>query len=382
MLTAFEGRGLESPFEGSKGLLIQEVFMPEEKIPQTRKVIRVGVCGTGPFSFYGTFNSVINNTFREYNNLNMRVTHIWGDDYHKNYKGSAEYVKKMIDFWGSEKNSPQGLAKLCGIPNVCTHFLDMVDEVDAAMIMDFDRAYELAEPFLKRGLPIFICSPVAVSVPECEKILDLAEKCGAAVFTGAYSQSLYENRLRSELVHRDNIAAYFSQTSFAFYTSYAPDGLDPTYWLIGPGAKRVTLHGWDGSKGYDPTGLPPFNIHIEYEPRGNNPPIQGNVTCGGSQKGSSEWYKVYYQDHTVLDGITMTNWGKHELTCRDFMMDIQETFAMNKSVETRADILNKLRVLIAAYKSANEGNRPVLVSEVGDYRLPTVRIEKWNEIPK
>ncbi|MFA6471023.1 MAG: Gfo/Idh/MocA family oxidoreductase [Candidatus Latescibacterota bacterium] len=355
--------------------------MPEKTFPTSAKIIRVGVCGTGPFAFYGMFNSVINNTMRDYNNLNMRVTHIWGDDYHKNYKGSPEYVKKMIDFWNSDKQSPQGIAKACNIPNVCKDFHEMVNDVDAAMIMDFDRAYELSEPFLKRGLPIFICSPVAISVPECEKILDLAEKNGAAVFTGAYTQSLYENRLRNQFVKQDDISAFFAQTSFGFYTSYAPDSLEPVHWLVGPGVRTAAIHGWDGSKGYDPTGLPPFHIHLEYEPRKGNPPIQGTVVCGGHQK-ASEYYKVYYKDHKVLEGITMTNWGKHELTVRDFMMDIQQVFVTNKSLETREDILTKLRVLIAAYKSANEGNRPVLVSEVGDYRLPTVRIEKFNEIPK
>jgi hypothetical protein len=354
--------------------------MAEKAIPSSARILRVGVCGTGPFSFYSMFNSVINNIMRDYNNLNMRVTHIWGDDYHKNYKGSPEYVKKMIDFWTSDKQSPEGVAKLCGIPNVCRDFHEMVNEVDAAMIMDFDRAYELSEPFLKRGLPIFICSPVAVSVPECEKILDLAEKNGAAVFTGAYTQSLYENRLRNDFVKHANIASFYSTSGFDFYTSYTPDGLDPLYWLIGPGVKKVALHGWDGSKGYDPTGLPPFQIQLEYEPRGENPPIQGALVCGGYEK-ETEYIKVYYNNHSVLEGITMTNWDKHELTCRDFLMDIQQVFQTNKSIETRSDILNKLRVLIAAYKSANEGNRPVLVSEVGDYRLPTVRIEKWNEIP-
>lgn len=339
-------------------------------------MIRVGVCGTGPFSFYGTFNSVINNTFREYNNLNMRITHIWGDDYRKNYKGSPEYVKKMLDFWTSEAQSPEGIAKKCGIPVVCRDFHEMADEVDAAMIMDFDRAYELAEPFLTRGKPIFICSPVAVSVPECEKILDLAAAHGAAVHTGAYSQSLYENRLRNDAVRREDVASFFASTSFAFYTSYAPDGIDPVYWLIGPGARTVALHGWDGSKGYDPTGLPPFRIAIEYEPRGDRPPIQGTLNCGGFQKGVSEWYRIYYHDHTVFEGVTHTNWSKHELTCRDFIMDIQQVLVTNKATETRGDILNKLRVLIAAYKSANEGGKPVNPNEVGDYRLPTVRIEK------
>ena len=187
--------------------------MPEKSIPVSARIIRVGVVGTGPFSFYGTFNHVINNIFRDYNYFNMRITHIWGDDYSKNYKGSPEYVKKMLGFWNDEDHSPQGLAKKCGIPNVCKDFHDMVEEVDAALIMDFDRAYELAEPFLKRGLPIFICSPVAVSVPECEKILDLAEANGAAVFTGSYSQSLFQNVLLYDRIKRDNLAAFFTSAT-------------------------------------------------------------------------------------------------------------------------------------------------------------------------
>ena len=354
--------------------------MPETSIPDSAKILHVGMVGTGPFAFHGMFNLVINNIFREYNNLSMRITHIWGDDYRKNYKGSPEFVKKYLDYYGDEKHSPEGLAKMCNIPHVCKDFHEMADEVDAALIMDFDRSYELAEPFLKRGLPIYICSPVAVSVPECEKILDLAEANNAAVFTGAYSISLYENVLRYDKVNRDNIAAYFASTSFAFYTSYASDGLDPLHLLVGPGVRKVALHGWDGSSGYDPTGIPPARIHLEYEPRGDKPPIQGVLTLGG-YKQSTEWYKVYYHDHTVLEGVTNTNWGKCERTLRDLILDIQEVFVTNKSLETREDILTKLKVNIAAYKSANEGNRPVLISEVGDYRMPTVRIEKWDQIP-
>ena len=358
----------------------KEASLPEKTIPDTMKVLKVGMLGTGPFAFHGTFNHVINNTFRDYNNLSMRVTHIWGDDYRKNYKGSPEFVNKILGYWGDEKHSPEGLAKLCGIPNVCKDFHEMADEVDAALIMDFDRSYELSEPFLSRGKPIYICSPVAVSVPECEKLLDLAEANNAAVYTGAYSQSLFPNVLRYDKIRRDNIASFFTSTSFSFYTSYAPDGLDPIHLLIGPGVRKVALHGWDGSSGYDPTGIPASRIHLEYEPRGNNPPIQGVLTLGGYKK-ETEWYKVYYQDHSVLEGVTNTNWGKCERTLRDLILDIQEVFVKNKSLETRDDILTKLKVIIGAYKSANEGNRPVLLSEVGDYRMPTVRIEKWNDIP-
>ena len=353
--------------------------MPQEKIPKFQKVINVGWVGLGPFSFYGDYIHVINNIFRDYNFLNMRVTHIWGDSYSKNFKGSPEYVKKLLSYWHKEEHTPAALAEKCSIPNVCTDFHEMVGEVDAAMIMDFDRAYDLAEPFIKRGLPIFLCSPVAVSVPECECILDLAEEHGSAVYSGSFTVDMHENQLRNIKVKHDEIASFFSSTSHHYFTSYANDGLEPVYRLIGPGIIKVALHGWNGSGGYDPTGIPVSRIHLEYEPRGDYPPIQGVLTLGGYKR-EMEWYKVYYHDKTVLEG--KTDWSNHELTFRDFLINLQEVFVTNKSLETREDILNKLKVLIAAYKSANEGNRPVRLDEVGDYRLPTVRIEKWNEIPE
>jgi hypothetical protein len=352
--------------------------MAEKVIPNSQKIIRVGWVGTGPFSFYGHYIRVINNIYRDYDFFNMRVTHIWGDNYARNYKGSEAYVKKILEFWSSSEQSPEGIAKMCSIPNVCKDYHEMIGQVDAAMIMDFDRAYELSEPFLNRGLPIFICSPVAITVQEGEKILDLAEKNGAAVYTGSFTADMHENQQRYKMVKRDNISSFFASTSFAFYTSYANDGLEPVHRLIGSGVKKVALHGWDGSKGYDPTGIPVSRIELEYEPRKGKPPIQGSLTLGGHMK-ETEWYKVYYQDHTILEGTT--NSVDVELTVRDFLINLQEVFATNKSLETRQDILEKLKVVIAAYKSANENGKTVSLDEVGNYRLPTVRIEKWNEIP-
>jgi predicted dehydrogenase len=359
--------GFETPFAYRK-----------RDIPASKKVLRIGWVGTGPFSFYSAYVLVINNIFREYNPLDMRVTHIWGDDYAKNYKGSSEWVRKMLDFWASEDQSPAGVARKCGIPNVCGNYREMVDNVDAAMIMDFDRAYELAEPFLRKGLPIFLCSPVAVNVPECERILDLAQSTGSAVITGSFTFGMPQNRMWQTMVDRESIASFNASTICNFFTSYVNDGLEPIHFLIGPGVRKVQLVGWDGSKGYDPTGLPLSHIHLEYEPRGDNPPIQGSLTLGGFKK-EMEWYRVYYRDHRVFEGIT--SWAGRELNFRDFLLTVQETFMLNRSPETREDILTKLKVLIAAYKSANEGNRPVRLDEVGDYRLPMVRIEKWNEIP-
>ena len=373
----------------------------EEKFPESRKVIKIGWVGLGPFSFYGHYIHVINNIFRDYNFLNMRVTHIWADNYRKNFAGSPEYIKKMLDYWENGENCLKEVVKKCSIPNVVNDFHDMADKVDAAMIMDFDRSYELAEPFLKKGLPIFLCSPVAVSVPELQKILDLAKSSGSAVYSGSFTTDMHENQIRYKSIKRasissadaskrksstdyvevkkDEITTFFASTAHHFFTSYANDGLEPVHRLIGKGARKVSLIGWDGSKGYDPTGIPISRIHLEYEPRGENPPIQGVLTLGGN-KNEMEWFKVYYTDHTILEG--KTDWSDMELVFRDFLVNLQEVFTTNKSLEYPEDILYTLKVVIAAYKSANEGNRPVSLDEVGDYRLPTVRIEKWNEIPK
>lgn len=347
-------------------------------LPSDPHNIRVGWVGTGPFSFYGRYVWEINAS-EKYNPLAMRVTHIWGDDYAKNYKGSTEWVAKMLEFWASDIQSPQGIAAKFGIPNVCHDFREMADDVDAAMIMDFDRAYELAEPFLTRGKPVFLCSPVAVSVPECERILDLAEANNAAVVSGSFTFGMPENQIRNARINRDNIAAFFASTSHHFYTSYANDGLEPVHWLIGGKARRVQLVGWHGSKGYDPDRIPVSRIHLEYEPVKDNPPVQGALTLGGFKR-ETEWYRVYYRDNTVFEGSTYSS--NYTLNFRDFLLAVQETFATNVSTETREDILQKLRVIIGAYKSANEGNRPVNLDDIGGYRLPTVRIEKWNEIPE
>ena len=347
-------------------------------IPDNNRILKVGWVGTGPFSFYGHYILVINNIFREYNPLNMRISHIWGDDYSRNYRGRKEWVDSMLAYWAGENQSPEGIAAKCSIPNVCGDYHEMADEVDAAMIMDFDRAYELAEPFLLRVKPIFLCSPVAVNVPECERILDLAESKGAAVLTGSFTFAMGQNRMMQVHVKRNDIAAFYASTTCNFFTSYVNDGLEPIHWLIGDGVKKVQLIGWDGSHGYDPHGLPVSRIHLEYEPRGDNPPIQGVLNLGGN-KSEMEWYKIYYHNHEILEDTT--TWGGRELNFMEFLLLVQDTFMANKSPETREDIIAKLKVLIAAYKSANENNCIIDVDEVGDYRLPTVRIEKWDIIP-
>ena len=78
------GSKSEGSADPTGGIAVPGAYM-QKKIPTHQKVVRIGWVGTGPFSFYSHYILVINNIFREYNYINMRVTHIWGDDYLRNY---------------------------------------------------------------------------------------------------------------------------------------------------------------------------------------------------------------------------------------------------------------------------------------------------------
>jgi len=351
--------------------------MAQTTYPESQKMLRIGYVGSGPFSFYGDYLRVINKT--GHNPLNMRVTHIWGDDYSKNYAGTDEYVDKMVTMWNEGRQAPKKIAEKYNVPNVCTDYHEMVNEVDGVMIMDFDRAYDLAEPFLQKGMPVFLCSPVAVNVPMLEKIIALAEKTGSAIHSGSFTVAMPENMVFAKRIKKDRIRSFFAHTYCGFFTSYANDGLEPVHRMAGRGIKRVALFGWDGSNGYDPTGVPVSRIHLEYAPRDDNPAIQGILNLSGSQH-SMEWYRFHFNDGSVQE--SRTHWtGTYDLEFQDFHLELQQVFATNQSIEPFEDMMDTLKVVIAAYKSANEGGSTIAIDEIGDYRMPTVRIEDWKKVP-
>jgi len=108
----------------------------------------------------------------------------------------------------------------------------------------------------------------------------LPRTTGSAVYTGSFTADIHGNQLRYFQAGRDDIAWFFASKVFEFYTSYANDGLEPLYRLISPGVRKVSLHGWNSSRGYDPIGIPVSRIDLEYAPRDGKPPIQGSLTLG------------------------------------------------------------------------------------------------------
>ncbi len=343
--------------------------------------LRVGIVGCGPYSHCVSYGRVIIGIGgRRPFQTHMHITHVWGDDYSKNYAG------KIWTSGRAEKalaaRSAEYIAGNSDARNV-KHPEDMLGEVDAAMIMDFNRSSELAEPFLREGIPVFVNRPYAATMSDGRKILDTAAKTGAAVFTGSLVPWVFETQKTRAEVDRERLFAFHADGLTASFSRYVSHALEYIYAIVGPGVRRVRLSGWNGSGGYDPSVLPPVLIELEYEPRGGEPPLRGTLLMRESCP-HDWWFRGYHRGGEIVEGVvpghegisTDTGDGHWRIP---FLSVMENVFRTNSSPETREDILHKLATLLAAHKSAVEDGRWVGLDEVEEHRLPTVITGHWEE---
>jgi predicted dehydrogenase len=77
--------------------------------------------------------------------------------------------------WAQNQDIAKHVAKATLIPNVAEHYTDMIGEVDGVLLArdDAETHLEFAAPFLDAGIPIYIDKPLALTVAEARKLLDL-----------------------------------------------------------------------------------------------------------------------------------------------------------------------------------------------------------------
>jgi predicted dehydrogenase len=87
---------------------------------------------------------------------------------------------KVVAIWGRDDARTQEVAEAANIPNIVSDPSEMLDMVDAAMVVfrhgGLHREY--AEPFLEAGIPTFVDKPLAVTVEDAQALIDLAERTG------------------------------------------------------------------------------------------------------------------------------------------------------------------------------------------------------------
>jgi len=136
--------------------------------------LKLGVLGGSPNNGHPfSFSSIINSyTVSGYNKSE------WGIilDYLKNRNPVDIGINgvSVTHAWTDNPSHTQILCEASNIPNQVDEFGQMVQEVDAAMILrdDFAKHREYAKPFLDAGKPVFVDKPLALDEIDLEYFLE------------------------------------------------------------------------------------------------------------------------------------------------------------------------------------------------------------------
>lgn len=94
---------------------------------------------------------------------------------------------RVTSLWSADLREAELIGRACGVPNLCETPESVCADVDAVMVLSERPETHLpyASFALERGLPTFVDKPLAESADAGRKIFELAERHGAACYTGS-----------------------------------------------------------------------------------------------------------------------------------------------------------------------------------------------------
>jgi hypothetical protein len=87
---------------------------------------------------------------------------------------------KITHVWAQDRAISSHIAKAALIRNVVEQYTDMIGQVDGVLLArdDAETHYEFAAPFLEAGIPVYVDKPLALTVAEARRLLDLQQYPG------------------------------------------------------------------------------------------------------------------------------------------------------------------------------------------------------------
>ncbi len=118
-------------------------------------------------------------------------------------------MAKVTQVWAQEKEIALHIAKAALVDNVVNHYKDMIGKVDGVLLArdDAETHYEFAVPFLEAGIPVYVDKPLALSVAEAKRLLDLQQypgqlfSCSALRYAKEFQLSDVERSQIGRLCH-------------------------------------------------------------------------------------------------------------------------------------------------------------------------------------
>jgi len=163
------------------------------------KELKLGVIGMSPGNGHPYSWSAIFNGYEELNMRECPYPVIYGYLSRQSFPHDSIPNAKVTHIWTQDQRISRQVALASKIENVVAEMTDMIGEVDAVLLArdDAEAHFEMAQPFLKAELPVFIDKPLAYSVDEAKKILELEQYPGQ-VFTSSGLRFAKELHLNSD----------------------------------------------------------------------------------------------------------------------------------------------------------------------------------------
>ena len=82
---------------------------------------------------------------------------------------------RVTHIWTQDRAVSERIARATRIESIVNRSADMIGHVDAVLLArdDAEHHFEMAEPFLRAGLPVYIDKPLAITVAEAQRIYGL-----------------------------------------------------------------------------------------------------------------------------------------------------------------------------------------------------------------
>lgn len=94
---------------------------------------------------------------------------------------------QVVKVWDPDPEKARQIAATFHIPTVATSLDEMLSGIDGVMITDTrgdgSDHYELAKPFLEKGIPTYVDKPFADSIAAGRRMIDLAHKTGTPMMS-------------------------------------------------------------------------------------------------------------------------------------------------------------------------------------------------------
>ncbi|MCC7085064.1 MAG: Gfo/Idh/MocA family oxidoreductase [Pirellulales bacterium] len=268
---------------------------------------------------------------------------------------------EIVKLWDADRDAAeQAKAIFHGRPQVCETPEECSDDVDLVLLADCNSDgsdhLQLAEPGLRKGVPTFVDKPFATTVADCRKLVELADKHKAPIFSASIV------RFEPALEQFRNRLPEVGEVNFATVNGYGthPAGLIHTIsavqLLFGAGIRTVQVMKTPKQ----------ISVWLDYQ---NNPRAPKHGTMIHTEMGERPYtslavdaYGSQNDIHTLVLGDFQYPWGTAEI-----IKIIQRMVQTRRTPPELNDMIEAVAVA-EAFKQAEATGKAVQVESIG--RIP------------